>query len=81
MGYSVAVVLAALAPEKAQAIMTRASDYAENRLVCSMHYRWDIFAGETLGTVVGEALLRTPAFKKQFSAAEAELRAAHVVAP
>jgi acid phosphatase (class A) len=79
MGYAVGVVLAALAPEKATAILTRASQYAENRMVCSMHFRRDIVAGETLGTVVGYALLQNAAFEAQFALAKAELKAAHVI--
>ncbi|HWU26541.1 MAG TPA: phosphatase PAP2 family protein [Rhizomicrobium sp.] len=78
MGYAMAVVLGALVPEKAQAIMARANEYAENRLVCSMHYRRDIVAGEVLGTAVGVALLHNTAFKADFDAAEQELRAAHL---
>jgi acid phosphatase (class A) len=80
MGYSVAVVLAALVPEKETAIMSRAAQFAENRLVCSMHYRRDIMAGEALGTVVGYALLQNAAFQQQFALAKAELKAAHVTA-
>ena len=80
MGYSMAVVLAALAPEKAQAIMARASEYAENRLVCGMHYRRDIVAGEVLGTTVAAEMMTTPGFKDEFEAARQELRAAHIVA-
>ena len=34
--------------------MARAADYAENRLVCGMHRRRDIQAGQVLGTVVAE---------------------------
>jgi acid phosphatase (class A) len=79
MGYAVAIVLAALMPEKETAIMTRASQYAENRLVCSMHYRRDIVAGEALGTVVGYALLQNVTFEQQFVLAKAELKAAHVI--
>ena len=45
MGFSMGVVLASLAPEKAQAILARANEYAENRLVCGMHFRRDIEAG------------------------------------
>jgi acid phosphatase (class A) len=78
MGYAMAVVLGALIPEKAQAIMARANDYAENRLVCGMHYRRDIVAGEALGTAVGVALLHNAGFKIEFDAAERELRAAHL---
>jgi acid phosphatase (class A) len=79
MGYAVGVVLAALAPEKASAIMARASQFAENRLVCSMHFRRDIVAGETLGTVVAYTLLQNAAFEAQFALAKAELKAAHVI--
>jgi acid phosphatase (class A) len=79
MGYSFAVVLAALAPEKAQAILARASDYAESRLVCAMHYRRDIVAGQALGTAVAVEVMTLPAFKAEFDAARDELRAAHVV--
>jgi acid phosphatase (class A) len=78
MGYSMAVVLAALIPEKAQAIMARAAEYAENRLVCSMHYRRDIVGGEVLGTTVGVELLHNPQFKTEFDAAEQELKAAQL---
>ena len=80
MGYSMAVVLAALAPEKAQTILARASEYAENRLVCGVHYRRDIVAGEALGTAVGVELMASPGFMAEFVAARDELRAAHLVA-
>jgi acid phosphatase (class A) len=78
--YSEAVVLAALAPEKAAAIMTRAKQFAENRMVCSMHYRQDIVAGEALGTVIGYTLLQNAQFEQQFTLARAELKAAHITA-
>lgn len=80
MGYAMATVLAALAPAKADAIMKRASRYAENRLVCSMHFRRDIVAGEVLGTVVASELLHNPGFKAEFEGARQELIAAHVIA-
>lgn len=79
MAYSMAVILAALAPEKAQAIMARAAEYAENRLVCGMHYRRDIAAGEALGTTVAAEMMQTPTFKAEFKDARDELRAAHVI--
>jgi acid phosphatase (class A) len=78
MGYSVGIVLAALIPEKAQAILTRANGFAENRLVCGMHFRRDIVAGEALGTAVGVALLHNAEFKAEFDAAGQELKAAHL---
>ena len=79
MGYAMAVVLARLAPEKADAIMKRASEFAENRLVCGMHYRRDIVAGEVLGTVVAEELFTVQGFRDEFEDAREELQVAHVV--
>lgn len=78
LAYSMAVVLAALVPEKAQAVMARAADYAENRLVCGMHRRRDIQAGQVLGTVVAELLLRNPAFMSDFARAKHELELARL---
>ena len=78
MGYSMAVVLASLMPEKAPAILARASDFAHSRLVCGVHYRSDIVAGEALGTAIAVMLLHNPQFKPEYDAAEAELKAAHL---
>ena len=78
LGYSVGVVLAALVPERAQAILTRAADYAYSREVCGDHYHSDTQASRALGTAVGVLLLNNAALKPQIDAARAELRAAHV---
>ncbi|HEY3695279.1 phosphatase PAP2 family protein [Phenylobacterium sp.] len=78
MGFSMAVVLADLAPDKAPALLARAEDYAESRMVCGMHFRADIVAGQVLGTAVGQDLLHSPAFRADRAAAAAELRAARL---
>lgn len=78
MGFSMAVVLADLAPSHAPALLARAKDYAESRIVCGMHFRSDIVAGQVLGTSVGQALLRNPALAADREAAAAELRAARL---
>jgi acid phosphatase (class A) len=80
MGYSMAVVLAAMAPDKGPALLRRAQIYAENRLACGVHYRSDIVAGQVLGTVVAEELLLNPKFREDFEAAKAELRDAKLPA-
>jgi len=76
LGYSLAYVLQALLPQKADAIGARADDYAYSRLVCGVHYRSDVEAGRVLGTWVGKAMLTSPAFQPQLEAARAELKAA-----
>ncbi len=76
LGFSLGVVLAQLIPAKSQVIMARASDYAESRLICGVHYRSDIVAGQQFGTVLALRLMENAAFQAQMAKAEAELRAA-----
>jgi acid phosphatase (class A) len=71
--YSMGIVLASLVPDKGQAIMARAGEFAENRLVCGMHFRSDIVAGQELGTIIALDLMQNTAFKADYEAAKAEL--------
>ena len=73
------VVLASLIPEKAQIILARSSEFAEDRLVCGMHFRSDIVAGQQFGATIALLLMQKPAFKAKMEAARAELRAAHYI--
>jgi acid phosphatase (class A) len=75
-GYSLAVVLAALMPEKAQPILARAADFAYSREVCGDHYHSDVEASHALGSAVGILLLNSPKLKTQIELSKAELRGA-----
>jgi len=75
LGFSMGVVLASLVPEKSQAILARASEYAAHRLVCGVHYRSDIVAGQQFGTVLALRLMQNPEFQAQMTLARDELRA------
>lgn len=77
LAFSMGVVLAQLMPQKAQAILARAAEYAENRLVCGVHYRSDIVAGQQFGTILALKLMQKPAFQQQMAAAQAELGNRH----
>ncbi len=81
MAYTIAPVLEALMPAKAQAIAKRADDYAYSRLVCEVHYRSDLRAGQILGTWAATALLRAPDLQSGLEAAKQELAAAGLDAP
>jgi acid phosphatase (class A) len=72
-GYSAAVVLANLIPEKASAIMDRARLYGNNRIFCGAHYPSDVAAGEVLGVMVGNDLVNNKRFKTQMKKAKEEL--------
>lgn len=78
MAFSMGAVLSRLIPERAPAIMARAARYGQSRLICEVHYRSDVTAGEALGLVVAERLMQQPAFRAQFARARAELVRARV---
>ena len=75
LSFSMGIVLAQLLPSKAQAILVRSQQYAENRLICGVHYRSDIVAGQQFGTVLAMRLMENTAFQTQMQAAKAELDA------
>ncbi|WP_333605207.1 phosphatase PAP2 family protein [Novosphingobium sp.] len=73
MAFSMGAVLARLVPAKAPAIMARAADYGQSRIVCEQHFRSDVTAGEALGLLVADRLMAKPRFAQMFDAARAEL--------
>jgi len=75
LAFSMGVVLASLIPEKSQAILARSEEYAEHRLVCGVHYRSDIVAGQQFGTILALRLMQNPTFRAQMDLARAELAA------
>jgi len=75
-GYSLAMTYAVLMPDKAQAFMSRAADYAFSREVCGAHYPSDTEASQALSAAVVTALLKNPEFGAKVEAAKAELKAA-----
>ena len=73
LAFSMGIILAQVLPSKSQAILARSREYAENRLVCGVHYRSDIVAGQQFGTVLALRLMENAAFKSQMDLAMAEL--------
>lgn len=73
-GYLTAIVLAEMLPEKKPEIFERAGQYARNRMVCGVHYRSDIEAGQIAGTVIAAFAMQNPRFRKDFEEARKEVR-------
>jgi acid phosphatase (class A) len=73
LAFSMGIVLAQVLPSKSQAVLARSKEYAENRLVCGVHYRSDIVAGQQFGTVLALRLMENAAFKNQMDLAMTEL--------
>jgi len=78
LGYSLGAVLAALVPEKSQAILTRAAEYSYSREICGDHYHSDTEASHVLGTTVAALLLSDPSLQASLQAAKRELHAAGI---
>jgi acid phosphatase (class A) len=73
LAFSMGIILAQVLPSRSQAILARSKEYAENRLVCGVHYRSDIVAGQQFGTVLALRLMENAAFKSQMDLAMTEL--------
>lgn len=73
-GYLEALTLASILPEKKDAIFARADDYAQNRLVCGVHYPSDVAAARLLAYALFALLADDPRFAAARFAAQSELR-------
>lgn len=74
--YNVAILLAAMVPEKAAALFERAADYSWNRVILGVHFPSDIAGGRIAGSVIANVLLHDARFLADFERAKAEVRRA-----
>jgi acid phosphatase (class A) len=72
-GWTTALVLARLAPDRAEALFQRADEYAQSRLVCGVHFPTDIAAGRLAATAVISRLDADPAFQADLALARSQL--------
>jgi acid phosphatase (class A) len=75
-GMMVGLLLADMLPERRQDIMKRIEDYGYSRLISSVHFRSDVYAGEISGAAIVSSYLRRQEFRDAFEKAKADLRAA-----
>ena len=71
-----AIILAAMVPEKREAIWARQSEYAQSRVIIGMHYPLDLVVGGRAGTAMATAMFADPAFRADFDRARTEVRKA-----
>jgi acid phosphatase (class A) len=71
-GWAVVLILAEVAPERAQTLLARGREYGESRVVCGVHYPSDIAGGELIATAVVGRLHGEPEFEKDLACAKEE---------
>jgi acid phosphatase (class A) len=80
-GWSVGLLLAEIAPDRAPAILARAKAFGESRVVCGVHNASSVEAGRQNAQNLFAVLRESPAFKADLAAARAELDAARLAGP
>jgi acid phosphatase (class A) len=75
VGAAYGAAMAAIAPEKAAEAQEIGRQIALSRAVCGMHYLTDVRVGAALGQTVFDQAARSPEFRADLTAAQAELAA------
>ena len=70
-----ALVLADLLPDKKDAVLAKARQIGWHRIQIARHYPTDIYAGRVFALAIVRDLKASPAYQKDFAAAQAELTA------
>ncbi len=76
LGWTWALILAEISPDRADAILVRARAYGQNRVICNVHWQSDVDAGQVIGAATVAMLHANPAFRSDLEAAKAEVAAA-----
>jgi len=74
-GWTWALILAELAPERSDAILARGRSFGESRLVCNVHWQSDVLAGRFMAAGVVARLHANDAFEADMAVAKAEISA------
>lgn len=72
-GWAWALILAELAPAKADAMLSVGKSIGDSRAICGVHYVTDIEAGRTLGSAMVAKLHGDPAFQRDMAKARQEM--------
>jgi acid phosphatase (class A) len=74
-GWAWALVLAEVAPDRADAILARGRAFGQSRVVCNVHWQTDVVEGRTMGAATVARLHGDPAFAADLEAVKKELAA------
>ncbi|NTW78383.1 MAG: phosphatase PAP2 family protein [Syntrophaceae bacterium] len=76
IGWTWALILAEIAPDRADAILSRGYAFGQSRVICGVHWQSDVIAGRVIGAAVVAKLHSDQVFRAQLAAAKKELAAA-----
>jgi len=76
IGWTWTLILTEIAPERADAILSRGYAYGQSRVICGVHWQSDVTAGRVIAAAVVARLHADPVFRAQLEAAKKELAAA-----
>ena len=76
LGWAWALILAELAPDKADAILARGLAFGESRIICNVHWNSDVVEGRIMGSAAVARMHNSQEFIADMKAARAELAAA-----
>ncbi len=74
-GWAWALILAEVAPDRADAVLARGRTFGQSRVVCNVHWQSDVVEGRTMGAATVARLHADPAFAADVEAAKKELAA------
>jgi len=75
-GWATALILAEIAPDRADTILARGRAYGENRLVCNVHWYSDVIEGRFMGASTVARLHANAQFMADLEAAKKEVEQA-----
>ena len=74
MGWSIALVLAEINPERQDEILKRGYEYGESRVIVGFHYQSDVDAARAITSILINQLNGNEAFRKQLAKAKEEFQ-------
>ncbi|MGH6910248.1 MAG: acid phosphatase, partial [Phenylobacterium sp.] len=80
-GWTIGLLLAELAPDRATEILSRARAFGESRLVCGVHNLSAVEAGRMNGSIVVAGLHGSEEFRRDMDVARKEVAAARKAGP
>ncbi len=74
LGWAWALVLAEVAPDRADEVLIRGRAFGESRIVCNVHWESDVSEGRVIGAATVARLHANPAFREAIETAKEEVK-------